>query len=49
MHILKPLTPVVRAQWIAALMAGGLYGMIVFGGGIGWQRLRLRRERESVC
>ncbi|MGP9680064.1 sensor histidine kinase [Halomonas sp. AOP27-A1-41] len=49
MHILKPLTPVVRAQWIAALMAGGLYGMIVLGGGIGWQRLRLRREREAFA
>ncbi|TVP45800.1 MAG: sensor histidine kinase [Halomonas sp.] len=49
MHILKPLTPVVSAQWIAALMAGGLYGVITLGAGIGWQRLRLRREREAFA
>ncbi|WP_346797032.1 ATP-binding protein [Halomonas sp. Bachu 37] len=49
MHILKPLTPVIRAQWIAGLMAGGLYGVILLGGGIGWQRLRLRREREEFA
>lgn len=49
MHILKPLTPVVSAQWIAALMTGGLYGIIVLGGGVGWQRLRLRREREAFA
>ncbi|WP_447894820.1 sensor histidine kinase [Vreelandella sp. GE22] len=49
MHILKPLTPVVSAQWIAALMAGGLYGLLVLGGGIGWQRRRLRREREAFA
>lgn len=49
MHILKPLTPVVSAQWIAALMAGGLYGVIALGAGIGWQRLRLRREREAFA
>ncbi len=39
MHILKPLTPVISAQWIAALMAGGLYGVVTLGAGIGWQRL----------
>lgn len=49
MHILKPLTPVMNAQWIAALMAGGLYGVIALAGGIGWQRLRLRREREAFA
>ncbi|WP_301585760.1 sensor histidine kinase [Halomonas alkaliantarctica] len=49
MHILKPLTPVVNAQWLAALMAGGLYGVVTLGGGIGWQRLRLRREREAFA
>ncbi|MDQ7730963.1 ATP-binding protein [Halomonas sp. SpR8] len=49
MHILKPLTPVVSAQWIAALMAGGLYGVVALGAGIGWQRLRLRREREAFA
>ncbi|WNL38876.1 ATP-binding protein [Halomonas sp. PAMB 3232] len=49
MHILKPLTPVARAQWIAALMAGGLYGLLVLGGGVGWQRWRLRREREAFA
>ncbi|MBZ5489185.1 sensor histidine kinase [Halomonas aquamarina] len=49
MHILKPLTPVAGAQWIAALMAGGLYSMVALGGGIGWQRLRLRREREAFA
>ncbi|MFY0991274.1 sensor histidine kinase [Halomonas sp. C05BenzN] len=49
MHILKPLTPVFRAQWLSALLAGGLYGIVILGGGIGWQRLRLRREREQFA
>ncbi|MDR5861289.1 sensor histidine kinase [Halomonas eurihalina] len=49
MHILKPLTPVVSAQWVSALLAGGLYGLVALGGGIGWQRLRLRRERERFA
>ncbi|MFN2410370.1 MAG: ATP-binding protein [Halomonas sp.] len=49
MHILKSLSPVVSAQWMAALMAGGLYGIIALAGGIGWQRLRLRRERETFA
>jgi two-component system C4-dicarboxylate transport sensor histidine kinase DctB len=49
MHILKPLTPVIRAQWLSALLAGGLYGIVMLGGGIGWQRLRLRREREQFA
>ncbi|MFM9272048.1 ATP-binding protein [Halomonas elongata] len=49
MQILKPLTPVVNAQWISALLAGGLYGLVALGGGIGWQRLRLRRERERFA
>jgi len=49
MHILKPLTPVLQAQWVSALLAGGLYGIVVLGGGIGWQRLRLRREREQFA
>lgn len=48
-HILKPLTPVNQAQWLAALLAGGLYGLIALGAGIGWQRLRLRRERERFA
>ncbi|BBI58824.1 hypothetical protein HSBAA_01300 [Vreelandella sulfidaeris] len=39
----------ISAQWIAALMAGGLYGMVALGAGIGWQRLRLRREREAFA
>ena len=46
MHILKPLTGVYQAQWIAAALAGGLYGVVVLAGGVGWQRWRLRRERE---
>ncbi|MFP4137247.1 MAG: ATP-binding protein [Halomonas sp.] len=46
MLILKPLDAVTRAQWVSALLAGGLYGIVLLGGGIGWQRLRLRRERE---
>lgn len=49
MHILKPMRPVVSAQWMAALMAGGLYGIVALAGGIGWQRLRLRRERETFA
>jgi len=48
-HILKPLDTVTSAQWLAALMAGGLYGVVALGGGIGWQRLRLRRERETFA
>ncbi|MBB3184163.1 two-component system C4-dicarboxylate transport sensor histidine kinase DctB [Halomonas fontilapidosi] len=49
MHILKSLAPVSQAQWLAALLAGGLYGVVVLAGGIGWQRLRLRREREQFA
>ncbi|WP_163578286.1 sensor histidine kinase [Halomonas faecis] len=49
MHILKPLAPVHRAQWLAALLAGGLYSVVVLAGGVGWQRLRLRREREQFA
>jgi len=49
MHILKPLTPVQTAQWQAALLAGGLYGMVAMAGGYGWQRRRLRREREQFA
>ncbi|WP_412929746.1 sensor histidine kinase [Halomonas sp.] len=49
MHILKSLAPVIQAQWLAALLAGGLYGVVVLAGGIGWQRLRLRREREQFA
>ncbi|WP_187774742.1 sensor histidine kinase [Billgrantia pellis] len=46
MHILKPLDSVYSAQWFTALLAGGLYGVVTLAGGIGWQRMRLRRERE---
>ncbi|WP_290906953.1 ATP-binding protein [Halomonas sp.] len=49
MHILKSVTPVIQAQWVSALLAGGLYGILLLGGGIGWQRLRLRREREQFA
>ncbi|APE30607.1 two-component sensor histidine kinase [Halomonas aestuarii] len=49
MQILKSLAPVTQAQWLAALLAGGLYGVVVLAGGIGWQRLRLRREREQFA
>ncbi|SEK81508.1 sensor histidine kinase [Halomonas daqiaonensis] len=49
MHILKSLAPVIQAQWLAALLAGGLYGVVVLAGGIGWQRLKLRREREQFA
>lgn len=49
MHILKPLTPVQAAQWQAALLAGGLYGILVLGAGVGWQRQRLRRQREHFA
>lgn len=48
-HILKPLDTVNRTQWLAALMAGGLYGVVALAGGIGWQRLRLRRIRENFA
>ncbi|TLF50675.1 sensor histidine kinase [Halomonas urmiana] len=49
MQILTSLAPVTQAQWLAALLAGGLYGVVVLAGGIGWQRLRLRREREQFA
>jgi len=49
MRILKPLTAVTEAQWLAMLLAGGLYGILVLGGGVGWQRHRLRRERERFA
>jgi two-component system, NtrC family, C4-dicarboxylate transport sensor histidine kinase DctB len=49
MHILKSLGPVIQAQWVSALLAGGFYGIVLLGGGIGWQRLRLRREREQFA
>ncbi len=49
MHILKSLAPVHNAQWQSGLLAGGLYGMVILGGGFGWQRLRLRREREQFA
>ncbi|WP_043532671.1 sensor histidine kinase [Litchfieldella xinjiangensis] len=49
MHILKSQQPVKRAQWQAALLAGGFYGVILFAGGFGWQRMRLRREREQFA
>ncbi|MGS2742452.1 sensor histidine kinase [Halomonas sp. LS-001] len=48
-HILKPLGSVTSAQWLVALMTGGLYGVVALAGGIGWQRLRLRRERETFA
>ncbi|GAA5170287.1 MULTISPECIES: ATP-binding protein [Halomonadaceae] len=43
---LKPLDSLKSAQWQAGFLAAGLYGVVVLGGGIGWQRYRLRRERE---
>ena len=46
MHILKPLDAVHKAQWFSALLAGGLYGVVILAGGFGWQRLRLQRERD---
>lgn len=49
MHIIKPLTPVVSAQWFSATFAAGFYGFAVLLGGIGWQRFRLRREREAFA
>ncbi|MFC3665409.1 sensor histidine kinase [Modicisalibacter luteus] len=45
-HMLKPLTSLESAQWQAGMLAAGLYGVVVLAGGIGWQRWRLRRERE---
>ncbi|MFC0268937.1 sensor histidine kinase [Kushneria aurantia] len=49
LHILEPLTPVVQAQWLGALGAGGGWMLIALGGAIGWQRRRLRRERERFA
>lgn len=49
LHILKPLTPVIQAQWLAALGAGGLYMLVALMGGISWQRQRLRGERERFA
>lgn len=49
MHILKSQQPVLRAQWQAGLLAGGLYSAAVLASGLGWQRRRLRREREEFA
>lgn len=49
LHILKPLTPVIRAQWLGALGAGGLYVLLALAGGITWQRKRLRGVRERFA
>nr|WP_261389610.1 ATP-binding protein [Halomonas denitrificans] len=49
MHILKPMGPVNDAQWQAMLMGGGLYGLLALACGVGWQRHRLRREREAFA
>ncbi|WP_251975979.1 sensor histidine kinase [Salinicola avicenniae] len=49
LRILKPLTPVIRAQWLGALGAGGAWMLLALGGAIGWQRQRLRRERERFA
>jgi len=45
-RMLKPLDSLQSAQWQAGFLAAGLYGVVVLGSGIGWQRHRLRRERE---
>ncbi|MBZ9558306.1 MULTISPECIES: ATP-binding protein [unclassified Modicisalibacter] len=46
MRMLKPLTSLESAEWQAGMLAAGLYGVVILAGGIGWQRWRLRRERE---
>ncbi|MBZ9567132.1 ATP-binding protein [Modicisalibacter tunisiensis] len=46
MRMLKPLHSLESAQWQAGILAAGLYGVVILAGGIGWQRWRLRRERE---
>ncbi|MFC0336631.1 two-component system, NtrC family, C4-dicarboxylate transport sensor histidine kinase DctB [Kushneria avicenniae] len=49
LHILQPMRPIVRAQWLGALAAGGSWMLIALGSAIGWQRYRLRRERERFA
>ncbi|WP_456268253.1 ATP-binding protein [Kushneria sp. AK178] len=49
LNILQPLAPVVKAQWLGALGAGGSWMLLALGGAIGWQRRRLRRERERFA
>ncbi|GHB12657.1 sensor histidine kinase [Salinicola rhizosphaerae] len=49
LRILKSLTPVVRAQWLGATVAGGAWMLLALGAAIGWQRKRIRRERERFA
>ncbi|WP_299256186.1 ATP-binding protein [uncultured Kushneria sp.] len=49
LHILQPMTPIIQAQWLGALGAGGSWMLIALGSAIGWQRRRLRRERERFA
>ncbi|REC93979.1 sensor histidine kinase [Kushneria indalinina] len=49
LNILQPLAPVTQAQWLGALGAGGSWMLLALGGAIGWQRRRLRRERERFA
>lgn len=49
LNILQPMTPITQAQWLGALGAGGSWMLIALGSAIGWQRHRLRRERERFA
>ncbi|ART63678.1 sensor histidine kinase [Kushneria marisflavi] len=49
LNILQPMSPVKQAQWLGALGAGGGWMLIALGSAIGWQRRRLRRERERFA
>lgn len=46
LHVLKPLAPLRAGIWQAAGLAAGVYALLCLLGGLGWQRLRILRERR---
>jgi len=46
LHVLKPLAPLRSGIWQAAGLAAGGYALLCLLAGLGWQRLRILRERR---
>ena len=46
LHVLKPLAPLRGSIWQAAGLAAGGYVLLCLLAGLGWQRLRILRERR---
>ncbi|MGO2414185.1 MULTISPECIES: ATP-binding protein [Cobetia] len=46
LHVLKPLAPLRGGIWQAAGLAAGVYALLCLLAGLGWQRLRILRERQ---